>query len=60
MVHKIINITLDLVEGYTTEITNNIYYFSRFATKQILVKKNINIYKYKEIIEFSLISIKNI
>jgi hypothetical protein len=25
--HKIVNINLDLVKGYTTEITNNIYYF---------------------------------
>jgi hypothetical protein len=28
MVYKIIDISLDLVESYTTEITNNIYYFS--------------------------------
>jgi hypothetical protein len=26
--HKIVNISLDLVENYTAEITNNIYYFS--------------------------------
>jgi hypothetical protein len=26
--HEIIDISLDLVEGYITEITNNIYYFS--------------------------------
>jgi hypothetical protein len=26
--HKIVNISLDLIEGYTAEITNNIYYFS--------------------------------
>jgi hypothetical protein len=60
MVYKIIDISLDLVEGYTIEVTNNIYYFGRFATKQILVEKDINIYRYKEIIEFSLISIENI
>jgi hypothetical protein len=26
--YKIINISLDLVEGYITEIINNIYYFN--------------------------------
>jgi hypothetical protein len=60
MVHKIINISLDLIESYTAEVTNNIYYFSWFATKQVLVEENIDIYKYKEIIELSLISIENI
>jgi hypothetical protein len=28
MVHEIVNISLNLVESYTTEITDNIYYFS--------------------------------
>jgi hypothetical protein len=27
VVHEIVDISLDLIEGYTTEITNNIYYF---------------------------------
>jgi hypothetical protein len=27
VVYKIINISLDLVEGYTTEVVNNIYHF---------------------------------
>jgi hypothetical protein len=58
--HKIINISFDLIKGYTAEITDNIYYFSRLATKQILVEKDINIYRYKEVIKFSLISIKDI
>jgi hypothetical protein len=26
--HEIVNISLDLIKGYTAEITNNIYYFS--------------------------------
>jgi hypothetical protein len=26
--HEIVDISLDLVEGYTAEITDNIYYFS--------------------------------
>jgi hypothetical protein len=60
MVYKIVDINLNLVEGYITEITNNIYYFSWLAIKQVLVKKDIDIYRYKEIIEFGLISIKDI
>jgi hypothetical protein len=31
--HKIVDINLDLVEGYTIEVTNNIYYFSWLGTK---------------------------
>jgi hypothetical protein len=60
VVHKIVDISLDPIEGYTSEITNNIYYFSRLATKQILVEKDIDIYRYKEIIKFSSISIEDI
>jgi hypothetical protein len=60
VVHEIVNISLDLVKGYITEITDNIYYFSWLATKQVLVKENINIYRYKEIVEFSSIFIENI
>jgi hypothetical protein len=60
IVHKIVNVSLDPIEGYTTEITNNIYYLSWLATKQILVEEDIDIYRYKEIIELSSISIENI
>ena len=60
VVHEIINISLDLIKGYTAEITNNIYYFGWFTTKQVLIKEDIDIYRYKEVIEFSSISIKNI
>jgi hypothetical protein len=60
VVHEIVDISLNLVEGYITEITNNIYYFSRLAIKQVLVEKNINIYRYKEIIKLNLISIEDI
>jgi hypothetical protein len=28
MVHEIVDISLNLIEGYTTEVTDNIYYFS--------------------------------
>jgi hypothetical protein len=60
IVHEIVDISLDLIKGYTTEITNNIYYFGWLATKQILVEEDINIYGYKEVIELSLIFIEDI
>jgi hypothetical protein len=60
MVYEIVNINLNPIEGYIIEITNNIYYFSRLATKQVLVEEDIDIYRYKKVIEFSLIFIKNI
>jgi hypothetical protein len=60
VVHEIIDISLDLIEGYTLEITNNIYYFSWLATKQVLVKEDVDIYGYKEIIKLSSIFIENI
>jgi hypothetical protein len=60
VIHEIINISLDLIKNYISEVANNIYYFSWLATKQILVEKNINIHRYKEIIELSSISIKDI
>jgi hypothetical protein len=60
VVYKIINISLDLVKGYILEVTNNIYYFGWLAIKQVLVEENIDIYRYKEVVEFSSISIKNI
>jgi hypothetical protein len=60
IVHEIINISLDLIESYTIEIADNIYYFSRLATKQVLVEEDIDIHRYKEVIELSLISIEDI
>jgi hypothetical protein len=60
VVHEIVDISLDLIKGYTTEVANNIYYFGRLATKQILVEEDIDIYRYKEIVKLSLISIENI
>jgi hypothetical protein len=60
MVHEIIDISLDLIENYTPEVADNIYYFGWLATKQVLVEKDIDIYRYKKVIEFSSISIKNI
>jgi hypothetical protein len=33
VVHKIVNISLNLIKSYTAEVADNIYYFSRFATK---------------------------
>jgi hypothetical protein len=60
VVYEIVNISLDLIESYILEVANNIYYFSWLATKQVLVKEDIDIYRYKKIIKFSLISIKDI
>jgi hypothetical protein len=60
MIHEIVDISLDLIEGYTAEITDNIYYFGWLATKQVLVEEDIDIHRYKEVVEFSSIFIKNI
>jgi hypothetical protein len=60
MDHEIIDISLNLVKSYTAEITNNIYYFGWLTTKQVLVEKNIDVYRYKEIVKFSSISIEDI
>jgi hypothetical protein len=60
VVYEIVDISLDLIKSYTAEITNNIYYFSWLAIKQVLVKKDIDIYRYKEIVEFSSIFIEDI
>jgi hypothetical protein len=60
MIHEILDINLNLIESYTAEITNNIYYFSWLATKQVLVEENIDSYRYKKIIKLSLIFIENI
>jgi hypothetical protein len=60
VVHKIVDISLDLVESYTSEVADNIYYFGWLAIKQVLVEKNIDIYRYKEVIKLSSISIEDI
>jgi hypothetical protein len=60
VVHEIVDISLDPIKSYTAEITDNIYYFSRLATKQVLVEKDIDIHRYKEIIELGLIFIEDI
>jgi hypothetical protein len=60
VVHEIIDINLNLIKGYTTEVADNIYYFGWLAIKQVLVEEDIDIYRYKEIIEFSSIFIKDI
>jgi hypothetical protein len=33
VVHEIVDISLDLIEGYTAEVTDDIYYFGQLATK---------------------------
>jgi hypothetical protein len=60
VVHEIVDISLDLIESYTAEVIDNIYYFGWLATKQVLVEKDINIHGYKEIIELGSISIEDI
>jgi hypothetical protein len=60
VVYEIVDISLDPIKGYTAEVANNIYYFGWLATKQVLVEKDIDIYRYKKIVELSFISIKDI
>jgi hypothetical protein len=60
MFYEIVDINLDLVEGYIIEIADNIYYFGWLATKQVLVEKDVDIYRYKEIIKLGLVSIEDI
>jgi hypothetical protein len=60
VVHEIVDISLDLIKGYTIEVVDNIYYFGWLAIKQVLVEENINVYGYKEIVKFSSIFIENI
>jgi hypothetical protein len=60
MVYEIADISLDLIEGYTTEVANNIYYLSWLITKQVLVEEDIDIYRCKEVVEFSLVFIEDI
>jgi hypothetical protein len=60
VVYKIVDISLDLIKGYTAEVANNIYYFGWLATKQVLVEEDIDVYGYKEIVELGLISIEDI
>jgi hypothetical protein len=60
VVHEIVDINLDPIESYTTEVANDIYYFGWLITKQVLVKEDIDIYRYKKVVEFSSISIKDI
>jgi hypothetical protein len=60
VIYEIVDISLDLIESYTAEVANNIYYFSWLATKQVLVEKDIDIYRYKEIIKLGSIFIEDI
>jgi hypothetical protein len=60
VVHEIVDISLDLIESYISEVADNIYYFGWLATKQVLVEEDIDIYGYKEVVEFGSISIENI
>jgi hypothetical protein len=55
--YKILNISLDPVEGYSPKITNSINYFNCFRSEQVLIEENINIHRYKEGVELVSISI---
>jgi hypothetical protein len=44
MCYEILDISLDLVENYSPEVTNRIDYFGYFRSEQVLVEENINIY----------------
>jgi hypothetical protein len=46
--YEVLDIGLDLVKGYALKITNRINYLSCFRSEQVLIKKNINIYRYKK------------
>jgi hypothetical protein len=60
VVHEIVDISLDPIEGYTAEVADNIYYFGWLATKQVLVEEDIDIHGYKEVIELGSISMEDI
>jgi hypothetical protein len=60
VVYEIVDISLNLIKGYTSEVTDNIYYFGWLATKQVLVEEDIDVYRYKKVIKFSSIFIENI
>jgi hypothetical protein len=55
--HEILDISLNLVESYSPEVTNGIDYFSCFRSEQVLIEKNIDIYRYKEGIELASVSV---
>jgi hypothetical protein len=55
--HKILDIGLDLVENYSPKVTNRIDYLGCFCPEQVLVEKNINIYRYKERIKLASVPI---
>jgi hypothetical protein len=42
MGHKVINIGLDLVENYSSEVTDRVDYLSCFSPEQVLVKEDID------------------
>jgi hypothetical protein len=57
MCYEIFDISLDLVEGYSPKITNSIDYLGCFRSEQVLIEKNINIYRYKEGIKLASVLI---
>jgi hypothetical protein len=55
--YEILDISLDLVEGYSPEITNSIDYLGCFRSEQVLIKENIDVYRYKEEVELASVFI---
>jgi hypothetical protein len=55
--YEILDISLDLIEGYSPEVANSIDYLSYFRSEQVLIEENIDIYRYKEGVELAFIFI---
>jgi hypothetical protein len=58
MGHKVVDIGLDLVKSYSTKVTNSIDYLGSFGAEYVSIKKNVNIYRYKERIKFAFSIVK--
>jgi hypothetical protein len=58
--YKVLDISLDLVEGYFPEVANSIDYFSCFCSEQVLIEENIDIHRYKEGVELASVSVVKI
>jgi hypothetical protein len=44
MGHEIINIGLDLIENYSSEVADRVNYLGYFGPEQVLVEEDIDIY----------------
>jgi hypothetical protein len=55
--YEVLDISLDLVEGYSPEVANSIDYLSCFRSEQVLIEENIDIHRYKEGVEFASVPV---